>query len=159
MSAISAERPDLLPPARKLEVEQQLLRIAKSSAFSASPRCQQLLSYLVNQSIAGAYDLLRERVVGAEVFGRDVDYDTGGDSIVRVRANDVRKRLAQYYDGAPGRDREIRIHLPTGSYVPEFNFPVFYATEPAKLELSIPNKAKPEGVRGLGRTAWTVVAV
>ncbi|MFL6415612.1 MAG: hypothetical protein ACJ74Y_08080, partial [Bryobacteraceae bacterium] len=42
---------------------------------------------------------------------------------------------------------------------PEFNFPVFYATEPAELELSIPNKAKLEGVRGLGRRAWTVIAV
>ncbi len=123
MSPTSAERPDLLPPARKLEVEEQLLRITKSAAFSASPRCQQLLMYVVRQSIAGSYELLKERVVGAEVFGRDAAYDTGGDSIVRVRANDLRKRLAQYYDGAPGRDREIRIHLPTGSYVPEFSFP------------------------------------
>ncbi len=137
MSPTSAERPDLLPPARKLEVEEQLLRITKSAAFSASPRCQQFLIYLVKQSIAGSYELLKERVIGAEVFGRDAAYDTGGDSIVRVRANDLRKRLAQYYDGAPGRDREIRIHLPTGSYVPEFSFPSSSARCADRLALSI----------------------
>ena len=153
MSATSAERPDLLPPARKLEVEEQLLRIAKSSAFSASPRCQQLLTYLVRQSIAGLYDLLRERVIGAEVFGRDAAYDTGGDSIVRVRANDVRKRLAQYYDGAPGRDREIRFHLPIGSYVPEFAFPPRQPVAPADLELSEPKNANLEKGRGAAKRA------
>ena len=153
MIATSAERPDLLPPARKLEVEEQLLRIAKSSAFSASPRCQQLLTYLVRQSIAGSYDLLRERVIGAEVFGRDAAYDTGGDSIVRVRANDVRKRLAQYYDGAPGRDREIRFHLPIGSYVPEFAFPVHRPAVPVDRELSEPKNAKLGPVRSTGRSA------
>jgi hypothetical protein len=102
VSSTSAERPDLLPPGRKLEVEEQLARNTRSAASSASPRCQQLLTYQVVQSIAGSYDLLPERVMGAEVFGRNASYDTEGDSIVRVRANDLRKRLAQYYDGAPG---------------------------------------------------------
>jgi hypothetical protein len=124
VSPRSEERPDLLTPARKQKVQEQLERIIKSSAFCSSPRCQQLLTYVVTHAVAGSYEMLRERVVGTEVFGRTASYDTGGDSIVRVRANDVRKRLAQYYDGAPGRDHEIRIHLPTGSYVPEFSFPV-----------------------------------
>ena len=125
-----------------MEVEEQLVRITKSAAFSASPRCQQLLTYLVKQSIAGSYDLLRERVVGAEVFGRNASYDTGGDSIVRVRANDLRKRLAQYYDGAPGRDSEIRIQLPTGSYVPEFSFPPPRPTPEIGVELGGPKNSK-----------------
>ncbi len=158
MSATSAERPDLLPPARKLEVEEQLVRITKSSAFSASPRCQQLLSYLVKHSIAGSYDLLRERVIGAEVFGRDADYDTGGDSIVRVRANDVRKRLAQYYDGAPGRDREIRVQLPIGSYVPEFSFPISHPVAPAVPALNDQKIEKLEKERVARGPRWTAVA-
>jgi hypothetical protein len=116
-------RPDL-DPDRKRAVQEQLERVVRSPAFSNSQRCQQLLNYIVTNAISGTYEMLRERVVGAEVFGRTAAYDTGEDSIVRVRANDVRKRLAQYYDLAPGRDREIRIQLAAGSYVPEFVFPV-----------------------------------
>ncbi len=62
--------------------------------------------------------MLKERTIGVELFGRDASYDTSGDSIVRVKANEVRKRLAQYYQEAGARD-ELRIQLPTGSYVPE----------------------------------------
>jgi hypothetical protein len=116
-------RPDL-DPDRKRAVQEQLERVVRSPAFSNSQRCQQLLNYIVSNAMSGAYEMLRERVVGAEVFGRTAAYDTGEDSIVRVRANDVRKRLAQYYDLAPGRDREIRIQLAAGSYVPEFVFPL-----------------------------------
>lgn len=151
-----ADRPDLLSPARKQEIQDQLSRITRSASFCSSPRCQQLLTYLINQSIAGNYDLLRERVVGTEVFGRNASYDTGDDSIVRVRANDVRKRLAQYYDGAPGRDREVRVHLPTGSYVPEFSFPV---VPPPATPLASPVESKADwALPKERRTAWLFVA-
>ena len=43
------------------------------------------------------FDSLRERMIGAEMFGRPVSYDTGSDSVVRVKATDVRKKLAQFY--------------------------------------------------------------
>jgi hypothetical protein len=115
-------RPDL-DPEQKRAIQEQLGRLVRSPAFSNSQRCQQLLNYVVTNAVSGSYEMLRERVVGAEVFGRTAAYDTGEDSIVRVRANDVRKRLAQYYDLAPGRDQEVRIQLAAGSYVPEFVFP------------------------------------
>jgi hypothetical protein len=61
-------------------------------------------------------------VLGAELFGRSIDYETTSDAIVRVRANDVRRRLAQHYsEQRPGS--QIRISLPPGSYVPEFHWP------------------------------------
>ena len=56
-----------------------------------------------------------------EVFDRPADYDTGDDSIVRVKANEVRKRLAQYY-GEAGTPQEVQIDLPAGSYAPEFRW-------------------------------------
>lgn len=59
--------------------------------------------------------MFRERVTGKEVFERTPAYDTSEDSIVRVRATGLRKRLAQYYGGAPDREHELRIHLPAGS--------------------------------------------
>ncbi|WP_245818093.1 TPR end-of-group domain-containing protein [Granulicella rosea] len=74
----------------------------------------------MNHALEGEYDSLRERMIGAEMFGRRVDYDTGSDSVVRVKATEVRKKLAQYYleSGA----HEVRLELPSGSYVPRFVF-------------------------------------
>jgi hypothetical protein len=62
--------------------------------------------------------MLKERVIGSEIFGRSPSYDTGEDAIVRVTASDVRKRLLQHYD-RNGSVSEFRINLPLGSYVPE----------------------------------------
>ncbi len=71
---------------------------------------------MVERAQAGDLDVLKERSIGVELFGRSPDYDTGKDSIVRVAANEVRKRLADYYKtNEPGT---ARIELPVGSYVP-----------------------------------------
>lgn len=62
---------------------------------------------------------LKERLLGIEVFHRAPDYDTNVDPVVRVTAAEVRKRIAQYYL-EPAHAHEIRIDIPTGSYVPHF---------------------------------------
>jgi hypothetical protein len=62
---------------------------------------------------------MKERTIGVALFDRDPSYDTGDDATVRVAANEVRKRLAQYQVESPGQD--VRIDLPLGSYVPEFH--------------------------------------
>lgn len=75
----------------------------------------------MEHALAGEFDQLRERMIGVEMFGRQVDYDTSNDAVVRVRATEVRKRLAQYYaelDGSPA----VCIELPAGSYVPKFSW-------------------------------------
>lgn len=105
----------------RLAVLEQLERVLQSPSFQGSKRCQDLLNYLVTRRLEGDSAALKERVIGAEVFGRDPAYDTSADAIVRVKANEVRKRLAVYYDQA-GRSDPIRIDLPTGTYVPSFTF-------------------------------------
>src|SRR6185312_11104700 len=61
-----------------------------------------------------------ERFLGAELFGRSIDYETSTDAVVRVRANDVRRRLAQY--GSTRKSATpIRIELIAGGYIPEFH--------------------------------------
>lgn len=100
-------------------VRAHLDRVLASSAFRSSRRCQEFLRYVVEHKLAGRHDELKERVIGIEVFERTSSYDPSEDSIVRVNANDVRKRLAQYYMDS---DSELRIELPPGSYVPEFNY-------------------------------------
>jgi hypothetical protein len=76
----------------------------------------------VEKRLEGDIDGLKERLLGIEVFGRDPDYNTTQDPVVRTSAVEVRKRLAEYYL-QPGHDSEIRIDLPAGCYVPEFHVP------------------------------------
>jgi len=72
----------------------------------------------VGQTLAGLP--LKERTVGAGVFGREASYDTNEDGIVRIKAGEVRKRLGLYYAGC-GKDDEVVIDLPVGHYVPSFS--------------------------------------
>src|SRR5206468_892448 len=64
---------------------------------------------------------LRERVIGIEVFGRAPDYDTADDPVVRLRAADIRKRLAQYYQAGKNEPGSWKIEIPTGSYKAQFH--------------------------------------
>jgi hypothetical protein len=105
-------------PAEIAFVRQHLQEVLASAAFRGSHRSGQFLKHIVEQSIAGNFESLKERSIGIELFGRPPSYDTGEDAIVRVTASDVRKRLLQHY-GAQGTNAEARFVLPLGSYVPE----------------------------------------
>lgn len=89
--------------------------------FRGSLRSQQFLQHVIDKSITGDLDSLKERVIGIELFHRSSSYSKEEDAIVRVTASDVRKRLAQHYtdqfDGA-----EFRIDIPPGSYVPRISW-------------------------------------
>jgi hypothetical protein len=99
-------------------LQKHLKEVIEGDAFKGSHRSGQFLQYIIDQSIAGHFDSLKERVIGMELFGRSPTYDTGDDAIVRVTASDVRKRLLQHY-GRPGATSGFRISLPSGSYIPE----------------------------------------
>jgi hypothetical protein len=107
---------------RYAEVQQALNEILESPPFRASKQSQALLRYIVSHTLAGRSELLRERVIGAEVFGRSPDYDTANDPIVRARAAEVRKRLAQYYLSSEHQHILVRIDVPPGSYKASFEW-------------------------------------
>jgi hypothetical protein len=96
----------------------QLNKILDSLQFRSSKRCSHFLRYVVEHAAENHPESLKERCLGVEVFGRDPNYDTSQDPVVRSTAGEVRKRLAQYYLEW-GHQDEIRISLPPGSYNPE----------------------------------------
>src|SRR5688500_8656319 len=100
-------------------VRAQLERILAAGEFSNAGRISRLLRYVVDRTVAGEGDQLKEYVVGTEVFDRGSDYDPRLDSIVRVEARRLRARLDDYYKG-PGNADPIVITMPRGSYVPSF---------------------------------------
>lgn len=99
-------------------IREELQLILAGSCFSSSHRSQRFLSHVVDLALDGRFDQLKERSIGVDLFSRPAAYDTNEDSIVRVTATDVRKRLAEHYSTA-GKGR-VRIGLPQGSYIPEF---------------------------------------
>ncbi len=130
-STPSLGKSELLTSDQKLLVQKHLEEILSSSAFAGSKRTQAFLRLIVTHTLEGDLDSLRERMIGAELFGRPVSYDTGNDSVVRVRASEVRKKLASYYSNAGRQPQPVRIELPSGSYVPRFHFEAGLRREPA----------------------------
>jgi hypothetical protein len=99
----------------------ELNAILAGGNFSGSKRCLEFLDFIVRRAIAGDYEHLSERFLGVELFGRPLDYETSSDAIVRVRANDVRRRLAQHYSEQHSISG-VTIGLASGSYIPEFQW-------------------------------------
>jgi hypothetical protein len=107
----------------RVEIQAQLERILANPLFKNSKRYPALLRYVVERTLDGHPGELKERTLGIEVFGRDPDYDTNLDPVVRTTAAEIRKRIAQYYQ-EPNHETEPRIDLPLGSYAARFQAPL-----------------------------------
>lgn len=124
-------------------VREQLERILASRGFRNSRKYPAFLRYIVEQTLNGRPEHLKERTLGVEVFGRSPEYDTSVDPVVRIVAAEVRKRIGQYYHELAPRG-EVLLDLSSGTYVPRFSLPERTAgphpvEEPAALEpVSIP---------------------
>lgn len=103
-------------------VKEQLARVLGSLFFRNSDRYTGLLQYVVDSVLRGDHALVKERLIGINVFGRDPSYDTVKDNVVRIAAAEVRGRLVRYY-ALPEHRNELRIVLSPGSYVPQFLWP------------------------------------
>jgi len=108
------------PPEYSLDPDlarSELERILSSEEFRGAPRLSRFLSYVVERSLAGDAQGLKEYAIGLEVFDRLPTFDPSTDSIVRVQARRLRRRLDDYYAGV-GALNVHRIEIPTGGYIP-----------------------------------------
>ncbi len=130
-----------------VRIREALVDVLQSAPFRTTNQCQSLLRYMVEHTLAGENDLLRERVIGNQVFGRRPDYEPSDDPVVRARAAEVRKRLAQYYQDRA--DSLVRIDIPSGSYRAVFQWKTAQPAAPAIARRSL----------GSFRWRWVVAAV
>jgi hypothetical protein len=98
----------------------ELDRILSSAAFANVERPGRFLRHVVETALRGESSLLKESVIGVEVFERTASWDPRLDPIVRQEAGRLRKRLTRYYS-SEGAGSNLRIELPVGGYVPEFH--------------------------------------
>jgi len=111
--------PSKIPESTDLEAQRtEVETVLRSEYFTRAPMLAHLLSYLCEKLFAGEASQIKEYSVGVEVFHRGSSFDQDSDSIVRVEANRLRKRLADYYAG-PGAADPLRITIPLGQYVPQ----------------------------------------
>ncbi len=136
------------------DIRPELDQILESHWFRESAQLQKFLRYVVEETLAGRQDGLKEYSLGVAVFHRPPDYDPRTDAIVRVQASQLRKRLTSYYEHE-GRNSTLRISLPRGGYVP-----VWSETEPEPHPaLPAPPAASPPRRRSIGRSLfWAGVA-
>ena len=136
------------------EVRSHLERVLASPQFRISKRCHRFLNYVVNEVIEGKADSLKERTLATDVFDRPASWDSGEDTIVRGGAREVRKRLAQYYASAEGKQDRVRFELAPGSYVPVFTYAEAAEIVAAPELLRVPPVALPEPPLARSRGPW-----
>jgi serine/threonine-protein kinase len=107
-----------------------LARLTSSAIFADSQRMARFLRFAVEETLQGNGSRLKEIVIGAEVFDRGAAYDPRLDPIVRVEARRLRAKLRAYYE-SQGRDDQLIIEFPKGTYQPVFKLRSQSATSAA----------------------------
>jgi hypothetical protein len=97
----------------------ELEAVLHSGIFSRAPNLANFLQYVCERYLEGRADEIKEYCIAVEALGRPPDFDQKKDSIVRVEAYKLRKRLSEYYRG-PGANHAIQILIPNGQYAPRF---------------------------------------
>lgn len=98
----------------------ELQAVLQSEAFRRAPTLGLVLAYICEKYFAGSAEQIKEYNIAVEALGRPQDFDQKRDSIVRVEAHRLRKRLKEYYE-SEGRNHAVQIELPLGAYVPRFH--------------------------------------
>jgi len=137
----------------RLKIMAHLDELLSSPGFAGSRRRQAFLKYVVEETLAGRGDAIKERNIAVDVFDRSSDFDAHSASIVRVTGSEVRKRLAQAY--ASGLDGGVRVELPLGSYQPSFQF----TSESVDALLHSPQQSSEPGIRAFTRFQVVAAAI
>src|SRR5262247_465662 len=155
-------------PVSPEEIRQALDRILNSKHFSQAPKKRKFVQLICDYHLAGRAKEINEHLIGLEVYERNDRYSPADDPVVRVAAHDVRKRLEQYYLHE-GRNDEVRLEIPVGSYEPVFKLasdvPAEIESHPAgahslaAIHDRSPQPAQFEYEARRGRLTWAIGAL
>jgi Tol biopolymer transport system component len=113
-------------------VHEELDRVLASETFRGAERSRSLLRFVVEETLEGRADRLKDYTLGAEALGRGEQFDPRTDPIARVEASRLRSRLDLYY-ATEGADDALRISLPKGRYAPQFDWHASPAAQPVQV--------------------------
>lgn len=141
-----------------------LERVAASTQLSRSARLRELLFYLGRRTLKDGCDHIHEQEIGVAVFGRTGGYNTSVDTIVRVSASELRKRIESYFD-TEGLRETVVMEIPRGSYLPVFRYrPIPIQKPPEEAAASVasiskPSAATPEVAQTSDRWRWVLACL
>jgi hypothetical protein len=101
--------------AERLEVDYLL----NSKTFARTNNLGRFLNFICDKYFEGMTSEIKEYSIAVQALGRPEDFDPQLDTVVRVTAHNLRKRLELYY-GTEGADHPVHVYLPPGHYVPRF---------------------------------------
>jgi TolB-like protein len=110
------------------EVYEQIQRIFQDASFKGSDILKRFLLFIVEQTLLGHSNWLKEYTIGVKVLNKQSDFKPQESGIVRIHAGRLRRALNHYYDGNGSVD-PIYISIPKGSYVPAFSDNIKGATK------------------------------
>lgn len=99
-------------------VENQLEIILESTYFNSAKQMQRFLKYIVEKTLAGEGNLLKQYTIGVEALDLPDDFDSDSNPIVRIVGGRVRNRLGEFYDNT--ENNQVVITIPKGKYTPVF---------------------------------------
>ncbi len=120
MAGAASARPiEPIDSRQEILVRDELERVCEDKLFRDTTRMKRFLRFVVEETLAGRGNRLKGYVIGVEVFDRPDNFDPQADTIVRVQAGQLRRRLDLYYAG-DGAASPVRILIPKGRYAPTF---------------------------------------
>ena len=103
-------------------IREALERVAGSETFDGANRLKAFLAYVTDEALAGRSDMIRAKRIAEDVYDRPPDQGPEHETLVRVDAGRLRRRLSLYY-AEEGRDDPVRIVINPGGYAPTFETP------------------------------------
>jgi tetratricopeptide (TPR) repeat protein len=103
----------------KQEIETALQAILNSEIFHGAIRLQEILNYVVTETIAGNDSKILAKTIAYDVYNRAGNSIGESENVVRVDAGRLRRQLELYYLKSGSHD-PVRIYIDTGGYAPRF---------------------------------------
>jgi TolB-like protein len=102
------------------EIKTQLTKILESETFQESEKLRDFLQFVVNETLEGRENHLKQYTIAVNAFDRGIEFDPQKDPIVRIQAGRLRQHLGRYYR-TEGKNDTLLIEIPKGSYIPDFS--------------------------------------
>lgn len=118
----------------------ELTVLLASGIFNRAPNLVQILTYICAKYFEGSQEEIKEYNIAVEALGRPADFDQKRDSIVRVEAHRLRKRLREYYENE-GANHVFQIEIPPGQYAPKFILKAAARVQPPVIPVLIESAA------------------
>jgi len=100
-------------------IQEHLQKLLSDPSFSLSDILKRFLVFIVQETLEGRSDQLKEYTIGVKVLHKPATFNPQVDAIVRIHACRLRRALNRYYETA-GKSDGLRISVPKGNYIPFF---------------------------------------